>query len=516
MNKKINEINQNFNNLLTLIYRANLKEEKGFTFLAVLGFSLVAITAGVVMVAKANSNKLTATNTQQAVQAEKAVQAGATQIQDFLRKNPVLLTLPSTNWNNTAIAAKITELQGNNQLTSSPSFQANTSGSSSSACNNLPTTATPTANTVVSNLSTGIGVTAGNSGTPTTTWASLPNLPSGESLSYRLLTYDNGTMQIGGRVGGTNGSGAEYYTNVTFPVVSNTRSVADSIPSVNGEGIGLWVKSPSSSSDIRTNILVTCPSSGNIFSSSPFDVSGYKIIGTNMTMPATPATPTANFRAITSTSGVTVPSATDISATGSAAPYITNADGTREYRYTISSITGDFTVNVPDRVGVPSGKYDKVTVYVSGDIDLQGGQSAIKNSRIQISGGNLVYPANTGELQLRIIGKSANGDIHLGGNASICSAFIHAPTYDLDINGGGQAQGCYAGTGGLNMSTGGTQNPNNRGVYWINSWDGGGQGNHVAHLGTGATNAELATYLNNVVSPALGSPDGWERIEKPN
>lgn len=506
--------------LLAMSYKMGKRQDQGFAMVAILGFCLIAIVLGAAMMVKANANRLTATNTQQTVQAEKSAEAGSNKVITALKQNPILLTLNMSDWNTTAIQAKITELNANGQL-KDYRFAQSTTGSSSNAtggaCNGIPTTTTTaTGTSVVSALnSAGIGITAGTTGAPAKIWNNVTTLASGENLSYQFMNYINtGQMTIGGRVGGTGGSGAESYANVNFPVNINAQTVSSAVPAVNAEGIGLWVKASSSSSDIRTNILVTCPSSGTIWAQSPFAVTGYKIIGTNMTMPPTPAIPTANIRTITNASE-TIPTSADIAATGTSAPYVTNADGTREYRYQIASISSDFTVNVPPRTGVPTGKYDQISVYLTGNIDLQGGQTAIKNDGITVSNGNLVYPANTGELQLRIIGKATTGAIHLGGNASICSAFIHAPTYDLDINGGGQAQGCYQNSGPLNMSTGGTQNPNNRGVYWINSWSGGGQGNHVAHLGTGAGTGDFDPYLGNMAIPSLGAPNGWAKIQKP-
>jgi Tfp pilus assembly protein PilX len=505
--------------LLTLLYKMGNRQEQGFALVTILGLALVAMVLGATMIVKANSNRLTATNTQQTVQAEKAVQAGATQIQDFLRKNPALLTLNMDNWNNTQITATTAQLTANNQKGYTFNKPTTNASTPSAACSGVPTTPTEAnATSTVTNLSSsteGIGVTPNTTGSPTVGWRQLPALSSGEQLLYQLISYNNGRMTIAGKVGGTSGSGSESYADVNFPVNLNP-TVASYMPTVNTEGIGLWVKSPasSSSSDIRTNILVTCPTTNTSFA--PFDngqTSYYSFVGTNMTMPDTPTTPSTNIKTITATSGVTLPESADITATSNP-PYITKADGTREYRYIMTSITGDLTINVPERTGVSTGKYDKVTIYLTGDIDLQGGQNAIKNSRIAISNGTLSYPANSGELQLRIIGKATTGSIHLGGNAAICSAFIHAPTYNLDINGGGQAQGCYLGTGGLRMADGGTQNPNNRGVYWINSWSGGGQGNHVAHYGSGASNGDLAQYMPNAL-PSLGAPNAFDRIKKP-
>jgi hypothetical protein len=192
-------------------------------------------------------------------------------------------------------------------------------------------------------------------------------------------------------------------------------------------------------------------------------------------MPDPPPKPTTNIGTIGNISGLALPLATD---TNSGTNY---NSATGAYQYSVSTITDSFTF----RPGY------KVDLWLDGAIDLQGGQKAIVHNCTGVS--------NCSPFDARIYGlatsASGNNTLHLGGNPAICAIFFHAPTYNVDLNGGGQAQGCGGGA-------------NNNGIYWVNSWSGGGQGNHNA---LDQTSAEWSQSPSFKLPPPIAPVATWQR-----
>jgi hypothetical protein len=157
---------------------------------------------------------------------------------------------------------------------------------------------------------------------------------------------------------------------------------------------------------------------------------------------------------------------------------------TEEYQYSVSTINDTFTI----RPGY------KVTIYLDGNIDLQGGQKAIVHQ--------CGTTPNCSSTDAKIYGRSSNGTLSLGGNAAICDIFFLGPTYAVDVDGGGGAQGCGGGA-------------NTNGAIWAKSWSGGGTGSHVAIAQTATTWAAVSSFLPIQLPPKIASISSWQRQEAP-
>lgn len=274
---------------------------------------------------------------------------------------------------------------------------------------------------------------------------------------------------------------------------------------------GIWVKDYVNTGHVAAYLLAPC--TGFSQSSSAQTTGNYTLSYSNVPMPNAPIQPSPDpnpnpnsplpsnknnyVNSIGDPAGKTLPLDTDIATHTvdlAASPQKNNDPNSNynwasgEYQYAVSNITGSFTI---------LGGY-KVAIYLNGQIDMTGGQKAIVHSCLDNQ--NNPIP-NCSATDARIYGNpnSTTPYFHLGGNASVCSIFFLAPNYSVDLNGGGQAQGCGGGA-------------NNNGIYWVKSWSGGGQGNHTSLAQTSATWTDLS-FLPIPLSPQIAPITSWQRQE---
>lgn len=531
-----------------------------------LPIALALVIIGTMMITvnliNASSSKQKASTSQMSAQAREASESGLTDIQSFFRENPSLLTLSVTstdasNW------TKVSKVEENldDYLNDNPAFVTNNNASDITACADL------NQQTKSSNFNNATEIAkkarAFTDRKLNLKWKSLDN----SDYNYKLYRYTyeanadsnkagKGKVIIGGRKNQDNNFQAESYIAVDFPVQLESIDVS-AFPSVNNQGIGVWVKAASVSDKINTNVMVTCSDSGEIWSwkdkiasshkqnnkffaftnvldnllsqtfeaffgkaawaknnmasDEYFNLMGNKIIATNLPMPETPDSPD-KYTPLHSNFSGTLPRSGDY--------YVTRKDKNgneyREYIYQINSLENDTRLNVnttsiSDRTSLKGDVYDKVTVFVNGDIDLADGDY-IKNSclpePIISSTGDLEYPTPTGncnELQLKIIGKSSSGTFTKTSNSSVCSAFIWASTYDVVNEGGDKISSCYD-------TLTGDLAPNNRGIYWVNSWQSKHEDNNLEHYGSGVTTANFFAQTQPI--PRFGFPESFQSVSK--
>jgi hypothetical protein len=248
--------------------------------------------------------------------------------------------------------------------------------------------------------------------------------------TYRLVsyTYDAiqkaGTLVVEGQVGAASNPSITRL-EVKIPVVTT----ADTVP-------GLWVKESLQPGAGTINANIWGPCTGTFVNPSGGD---YTMKRTALEIPTPP----------------TAPSITPLASQPSTLPRLTDpipapdANGNVIYEYVIP--------NLSDALTITPGK--KVNLWVQGNIDLQGGETI----QHQCS----TTPDPCSPFDAKVYGMAVNGTLTLSGNAAICDVIIWAPTYGVEMNGGGQAQGCGGGA-------------NNNGIYWVKSWLDNGGGNHVA------------------------------------
>jgi hypothetical protein len=284
---------------------------------------------------------------------------------------------------------------------------------------------------------------------------------------YRLLDYryrytklgepdGEGTLKVQGRAGTANGaSSAVTQLTVTIPV----RKISPNVP-------GLWVKTSVDTGTIKANILGPCVGTINTTSEAGF------VARSNLSIPDVPSLPTSGINNLDSS----IPADTVLPRSGD----IRLSTGI--YRYVVQDINTPFTITPGE----------KVEIWVKGDIRLQNEQ------KIQHQCGSI---SGCSPFDAKIYGLSSSGTIELNGNAAVCDVFFHAPAYNvkhtIELTASVKAEGCGSGI-------------NNNGIYWVNSWSGGGQGVQVA-----LDQTEAVWRSQSVLLPltALKSITGWQREE---
>jgi hypothetical protein len=439
-------------------YKLNNKNNRGFALPIIAGFGFLMLLVGLTIVLKSQGDEISGQSQAATSRGQGAAETGVSRFQTLINQNRVIATYPDC-----------------------------TTSRVSSTCPDSGTALSWSNATQISGIngSCGAGTTAATAvqAAATTNWQDVDSTNSSKG-QYRLISYSysgtpgvagtntKGTLTVEGRVKqsgigstATAASGtATTQIQVQFPV-RPASPVPYAFP-------GLWVTSSVSTGQTDANVFAAC-------NASPVSVSntGYSTTLTNLTMPLPPAKPATNIATISDLSGLTLPR------TGDSA-YVNASTG--EYQYSVSNITGTFTITPGT----------KVAIYLDGNISMTGGQKAILHQCPKDSNGNLLSGCNPTDV--RIYGLSANGQLNLGGNASICDVFFLAPTYTVNLNGGGQAQGCSGGA-------------NNNGIYWVGAWSGGGQGNHTSLSQTTANWGDLPSYLSVPVPPQIGAVVSWQR-----
>jgi hypothetical protein len=422
-----------------------VKKDKGFTLPIVLGFGTLMFLLGLTMILKSQGDQITSTSATVTNKGYSVAESGISRFQSLINQNRVI-----------AAYSDCASSRSSSGVCSDTGAAA-ASWSNASVIPGINTTNTTTVQTLAS-----------------TQWQDIDS--SNAALGqYRLVSYRyNGTpgtpaanaegaLTVEGRIQ-QNGSGAtataSSRTATTRLQVTFLLEPASMLPI---PFPGLWVKNSLSTGDTEADVLAYT-------SASPVTVNnpGYANERSDILMPDPPPKPTTNIVAITDPAGLTLPRSTDTGAYNSA---------TGEYQYSVSQITGTFTIT-PGY---------KVAIYLDGNLDMTGGKKAILHDCSTAPSGTSCSPTDA-----KIYGNptNTNGELHLGGNASICDIFFLAPTYTVNLNGGGQAQGCGGGA-------------NNNGIYWVKAWNGGGQGNHVSLSQTTADWIDLPLSMRIDFPPSI-------------
>jgi hypothetical protein len=345
----------------------------------------------------------------------------------------------------------------------------------------------------------------------------LPNPDSGNSNFapyYKLIKYyyyPNGTAKV--HLLGQAGSNASAKSNLvtTVPVAGGTvtNPTVTAFP-------GLWVKqylragqNNNNPGTLEAHVAYDCGINAGTFTTSAGNgsASGYTNYvssgtsggGTAIRVALPTGDPAPEVTVIpmpdppSSASGVTPASLGAI--TGSLTLPRSGTDTTsssnykssnQTYYYTVSSISGN-GVNLRFTAG------QKVVVFLTGNISIGG------NSQITHNCGNV---SNCDATDVQILGSTsnANGLFSTGGGSAVCSIFFWAPTYTVDMNGGGHAGDCPSGA-------------NQNGIYWVKAWQGGGQGSHEALVESGSNWDKVKSVVTLPVKNKLGSATQWGMVD---
>jgi hypothetical protein len=499
--------------LINYLNQRRVSRDSGFALpLAVMiGLCIVVVGMAVVIQAQGNQSKVVSQKAKSVVNA--AAESGFTNVQNFLNNNSFLAKYSMSDWKN-AVAF----YDNDNSTTATDATKAaDMMTKVVSDAKQLSCTYAPQSNeTVRANLVTAMGSMTAS--TPQT----FANDPNSSSYTLRNYSFSNGTAQVvlaAATGSGGSGSSANAYLKAKIPVMSGPLAA----PTSNFPG--LWVKeylragqNDNNPGTLDANVAYDCginagtlaTSAGNGSSAgytnyvSANDASGGKAIRvalapgntiekSTIPMPNPPLSteapaPPISLGAITGS--LTLPRA------GDTANY--NA-AKNTYYYNVSSISGN-SVNLQFTRGA------KVVVFLTGNITI-GGKSQITHNCLSTAN-NLACDAT----DVQIIGAMKNGNtinnatFATTGNSAVCSIFFWAPTYTVDMSGGGNAGDCPA----MN----GSDYANQNGIYWVRAWIGGGQGSHQALNQTGSNWNILQSAVTIPVKNQLGSTTEFAMVDK--
>jgi hypothetical protein len=435
-----------------LRHHFNHQGEQGFVLPIAIGLGLAMILVGTTMVIRSQGDQVTASAQQATSRGQSAAETGISRYQALINNNRAIAVYSRTGTPSWTNAAAI------------PGINTVCNGGSASA------------------------VTAAS----TTAWQDVDANDSTKG-QYRLIDYiyagvagqapGTGTLTVEGRV---NQSGIGSTATARMGTATTRLQVNIPVRQGNLNNVpfpGMWVKNSVSTGNTAANVMAPCSGTPTINLAS-----GYQLTRSDLPMPSIPARSTtyinalgvtvtipdlSTFQRINDPTGMTLPRPTDL-------PTRTST-GETVYEYSVGQITGSFNIT-PGQ---------KVAIYLDGNIDMTGGQEAIQHQ--------CGSTPNCSATDARIYGLSQNGQLNLGGNAAICDIMFLAPNYDVSLNGGGQAQGCGGGA-------------NNNGVYWVRSWDGGGQGNHTSiHQSSTNPTWNNVSFLTTLTPPRIESFSLWQR-----
>ncbi|MFN5515975.1 MAG: hypothetical protein ACK5CA_14845 [Cyanobacteriota bacterium] len=482
------------------------RRQRGFALPIVVMCGLVIAVVGATMVMQGmqDNNKVVSQKTKSV--ADAAAEAGLVRLQNMITQNPALAQYSMEEWR-TAIAAYEA-----NPNTNDATLAGIVKSVKSQSCTASAQTDAQVKSSLVTSF-TSVGVTSANA-TTTQSLQSSNNSNPNFAPFYQLKNYyyyPNGTAKV--KLVGLAGANGNGKSNVvaTLPVSGGTVSnpTSSAFP-------GLWVKqylragqnnnNPGTldahvAYDCGMNVGTFTTTAGNGSSSgyTEYVSSGSSGGGTAVRVALPTGQPAPEVSLIpmpdppsSAPSGVTPASLGSI--TGSltlprSEDTTTSANykaSNQTYYYTASSIAGN-GVNLQFTPG------QKVVILLTGNISI-GGSSQITH--------NCGSTPGCDATDVQILGATANtsGLFSTGGNSAVCSIFFWAPTYTVDMNGGGNAGDCPSGA-------------NQNGIYWVKAWQGGGQGSHQALNQSGSNWNKVKSVVTLAAKPKLGSPTQWLTVD---
>jgi hypothetical protein len=497
--------------LINSLSRYRFSRDSGFALpMAIMvGASIIIVGLAVVIQAQGNQSKVV--SQQAKAVANAAAEAGMTQLQAFLLKNPVLADKPLSAWGTV-------DGSGNFVPNSTLVIEA-ASNLKSTSCSYAGMTTAQVQTALSTEMSTMYQQAMANPD-------DLPNASGNSAMAPKFQVMDyrfNGTNATV-HVKGMAGDQAKTNLVASFPVSGGNVTLPTTVFP------GLWVKeylqpgqndnnpgtldaeiaydcSINPGSFTKTNITVNPGGHSYVKYVSSNSVGGGAAVRvalpvgtaepevTKIPMPDpplssnAPVTPTS-ITSISSdlvlprTSGNTLGGTISDTANG----VDTDGDNVKDtYYYSVGSISGNGT----DLRFIP-GK--KVVVYLAGNISI-GGNSQITHNCSGVSGCDAT--------DVQILGSTANtsGTFSTAGTSAVCSIFFWAPTYTVDMSGGGNAGDCPSGA-------------NQNGIYWVKAWEGGGQGSHEALTQSGSNWNKIQSVVTFKVKNKLGANSTWSMMDE--
>jgi hypothetical protein len=487
--------------LICNLSRQKVNSHRGFALPIALMVGLVILVVGATMIIRAQSDQSNVISQKAKTVANAAAETGMTRLQNTILQYPAIAQYSMEEWQNVVTAYTA------NANTTDATLTGLVATVRTQSCDAKSKTDAQVKSDLVLAMST----------MAASTDQTLPNPDSSNSNFapyYKLVKYyyyPDGTAKF--HLLGKAGSNGNARSNLvaTVPVAGDkiTNPTVAAFP-------GLWVKqylragqNDNNPGTLEAHVAYDCGINAGTFTTSAGNgsASGYtKYVssGTSgggtairVALPTGDPAPEVTLMPMpdppSSASGVTPASLGSI--TGSLTLPRSGTDTTsssnykssnQTYYYTASSISGN-GVNLQFTAG------QKVVIFLTGNISI-GGSSQITHNCGNVSGCDAT--------DVHILGStsSANGLFSTGGNSAVCSIFFWAPTYTVDMNGGGNAGDCPSGA-------------NQNGIYWVKAWQGGGQGSHEALVESGSGWDKVKSVVTLPVKNKLGSTTQWGMVD---
>ncbi len=457
--------------LINYLGQRKVNRHSGFALPMAIMTGLVIMLVGTTLMIRAQGDQTKVVSQKAKASSMAAAETGLTRVQNFITQNPYLAQYSLVDWQNAVNAP--TSATAVSMMTN----VVNNSKQQSCTYKSQADSAVKTA--ILAQMAAMTAAAASSQSLPNPDSSNSALAPYYQVKNYYF--YPDGTAKV--HVQGKAGADSRSLSNIvtTVPVSSGiSTNPTSAFP-------GLWVKTSLNAGKVDANVAYDCGVNPSKIVATLG--TGFTMEATNIPMPDAPTTPTTNIIALTFANTGTQANAIPLQSGTRTLPRTAditsgaNRNSAGEYQYTLDTIT--------DNLNITPGY--KVTIYLNGNINLQGGKKALKHQCAGVTGCDAT--------DAKIIGKSASGTLHLGGNPSICDIFFWAPTYNLDQNGGGQAQGCGGG-------------PNNNGIYWLNSFTGGGQGNHIAMSQSGSNWNNMMSAVTFPSKNKIGSSSQWATVDE--
>lgn len=516
-------MNTRFSYNLLQAFTKKCNGNSGFSLVLVTIAGMIALVAGAAMIIKGTNDQNQVISQKAKMVANSAAEAGMARLQQTLLANPDLATVPLSKWQEVLAA-----YDSNPDSVILIQDMGGISGNNVNSINELVSDVKQNSCTYAAlndaNAKTQLMSAIRSMVQTSSTAETLPN-PSGNAgmqAKFRLrnyVYYPNGTakVQVEG-IAGSDTTGAKTQLVGTFPVATGMETIpTDIFP-------GLWVKerlqigqNDNVPGRLEANVAYDCGIQAGALSTSAGNgqTAGYTqylsaaTVGTrkaiSVALPAgspppketnipMPDPPTSAPTGVTPvdlgniSSRTTLPRSTD---TTSSANYHA---ATQTYYYS----AGDITLGSTNSLVFTPGK--KVVLLLRGNISMSGSGAIAHNMSNCPSGSS----CDATDMRILGIGSSTNTTrtFSTTGNASVCSIFFWAPTYSVDMSGGGNAGDCPT-------------NANQNGIYWVKAWIGGGQGNHTALVQNSSNWSKIFGLPYDILlKNQLGSVSGWAMMDE--
>lgn len=504
-----------------LIRHLNSDRHQGFALPMAMMVGMVMLVVGITMVIRAQGDQSKAVAQTSKTIANAAAEAGLTRIQNFLVQNPALAQYSMEEWKTAMVA-----YQGNANTTDA-TLTGMVGLLKQQSCSYSGQSDATIKQTLVPTMATFVA-SSGNSATGVEN--SLPNPDSSNSTfapSFQLKGYVYSNKKAQAVLVGKAGQQSKATLAVTIPVDNNKLDAStQAFP-------GLWVReylragqNDNNPGTLNAHVLYDCGINAGTFTTTAQtngSASGYTYYVSSGTanggtairvalptgnpapeksllpMPNPPTSAPSGVTPVSLgsiTSSLTLPRTTsnaspnNVNDTTSSSNYSSTTD---TYYYTVSSISGN-GVNLQFTPG------KKVVVFLTGNISI-GGTSQITHRCTGTSGCDAT--------DVQILGSTSNtkGSFITKGTSAVCSLFFWAPTYTVEMSGGGNAGACASDTNPATTNPP-SQPANQNGIYWVRAWIGGGQGAHQALNQSGSSWTQIKSVAS-LPAVQLGVPTEW-------